>query len=863
MIDTIRSTIESNMVAADLPILELLVTADRYRGVNIRLVSTSFEGMPDDARRAVALKGIDLSQLEWIDLLTPEEREWSAPLPLTFSSETLPLWPEALAKLDVGSPDSVATLEDTRIQAPLRATFYSLRGGVGRTTALAYTARILASRGRRVVCVDMDLEAPGLAALLGVEDQVGPDRGVVHALYDMDQRLPVDLSRHLIRVSEEAELYCMPAGLPSADYARRLRSLDPEAWYREDDNVFARFYGDLASNLPFVPDVILTDARTGITSINAPLLFHLSDVVMVVFFPHPQAKLGNAAISNALQRAETFRSVPGAAVSPDVRFVVSPVPAGRSGDAGKRLRNRALQWISEWLDVGRPGNAATVETDVSHFVGYRESVAFSDATDSNSEEWRPYHPIADWVESVLPAAIGSVPSITTASSRASVLEELNFSPGTAEEQSDFLSTFVETDLAKRALAPDVPLVLGRKGTGKTALFRRLAEGGQTNPIIVTAPSALRAQREWLLAAYGFKAVETVLGAARASWSEFWAVYTLVALRAADISDFVVNERLQPIFDTRTTSEVGTVELIQHAFSIPNVALYAADSLKKYDQVARAKLVLLFDGLDTGFGPSDDDRRRRQAALEGLFVFFADVADTLRNIKCKFLLREDLWRELRFENKSHFFGRSVALRWSDQAAFFRVALKQALRSEAFRALLPAHLETSSFDRWSDTDVFDAWNVLVAERMKGSKTAFTRNWVWNRLADANDDHSPRYLLQLMRLAVDYEKRSRGVGSDGSVIRPRTFIEVLPAVSDAALSALRDEEFPELQSFLQKLTQVGRTPVDWIDLRDVDQNSLNLAQEVGIIGVYEEGEEHVERYKVPELFRHGLKMTRKGQA
>src|SRR6266404_2769057 len=41
-------------------------------------------------------------------------------------------------------------------------TFYSYRGGSGRTMTAANVAWILASNGRRVLAVDWDLEAPGL-----------------------------------------------------------------------------------------------------------------------------------------------------------------------------------------------------------------------------------------------------------------------------------------------------------------------------------------------------------------------------------------------------------------------------------------------------------------------------------------------------------------------------------------------------------------------------------------------------------------------------------------------------------------------------------------------------------------------------
>ena len=41
-------------------------------------------------------------------------------------------------------------------------TFYSYKGGTGRTMAMANVAWIIASNGKRVLAVDWDLESPGL-----------------------------------------------------------------------------------------------------------------------------------------------------------------------------------------------------------------------------------------------------------------------------------------------------------------------------------------------------------------------------------------------------------------------------------------------------------------------------------------------------------------------------------------------------------------------------------------------------------------------------------------------------------------------------------------------------------------------------
>ncbi|MFM6221196.1 MAG: KGGVGR-motif variant AAA ATPase, partial [Dolichospermum sp.] len=55
---------------------------------------------------------------------------------------------------------------------PAVVTFFSFKGGVGRTTALVATALTLARNGHRVAIVDLDLEAPGLSTVFSQENLV-------------------------------------------------------------------------------------------------------------------------------------------------------------------------------------------------------------------------------------------------------------------------------------------------------------------------------------------------------------------------------------------------------------------------------------------------------------------------------------------------------------------------------------------------------------------------------------------------------------------------------------------------------------------------------------------------------------------
>jgi len=311
-------------------------------------------------------------------------------------------------------------------------------------------------------------------------------------------------------------------------------------------------------------------------------------------------------------------------------------------------------------------------------------------------------------------------------------------------------------------------------------------------------------------------------------------------------------------------ETDTVTLLDGLFATPRMSLAATDWFAAFDRATGGTFLLLFDALDTGFGNSEKERERRREAIEGLCALLIQQTDSL-HIKFKVVLREDIWRKLRFENKSHLFGRYVTLDWSDQTAYYKIVLKQALRSRTFIEVLRAAdnpIDMSRLDEWADREVVLAWNLLVGERMKGEKTAFTRNWVWNRLADANDDHTPRYLLQLFKeVAVREGIEQKRTPYDRSILRPRAFIQSLPAVSTQALDALR-EEYPELDPLLEKLKEIGRTPVASDELAALT-DLLKLGLEVGLIGIYEGTEDRVERYRVPEIYRYALNMTRKGQA
>lgn len=876
----IRVRIEQNLRANRITPQDLRIQSHPYGGWMIYVIAEQFAGHSPLSRRQMALRGLDPEDIEWADLLTPDEARWAAPPPTTANEVQLPLWPQALARGQLQHENEetditfASDLEDD-LPPPVVVTFYSYRGGVGRTTALAHVARILAARGHTVICIDMDLEAPSLSTILGSPVPSDTGKDIVHLLQALEQGELVELPRFLQPVEGIDNLYVIPGGIPSPDYARRLRLLDPTAWYTEDDdrNPLRLLIERLGNDLRFTPDVVLIDARTGISEISAPLLFDLSDLAVLVFFPNEVSRLGTRVLVDAILASRNRRRLDRSqrALTPDVRFVVGPLPATRIAEVHDRYRNRALEWVAQWMRPvnmqRREGREPVLEGDITHFVPYSEQLA---TMESLREAYVPvlYEQVSDWVERLIPSwepASGSAAKDIPGTLKKQILRELTFPSGIAEAErdADFAAGFVETELTKRASDEAVLVVLGRKGSGKTALFRRIVAGPRGIP--VHAPDRLK--EPWMLDSAGFRSAERVLHRYSADWSVFWLLYTSVAVSRYLDKITGQGERYGD-FPHPTTRE-GVLAMLEGCLRDDMGAPSLGEWFLRLDRRLTEPVVAVFDGLDTGFGLEQGWEKRRIEALNGLMQSVLEWEARLSNVRFKVLLRTDLWRRLTFSNKSHYYGRFVTLDWNDRASFFKVVLKQALRSPNFRELLKSHAEFGPVvdvpvEDWSEERLFAAWAVLVGERMKGGKTAFTRNWVWNRLADANGARAPRYLLQLLREVTEWE-RTEEVSSPypKSVLRPRGFIESLGRVSEQAVEAIQ-EEYPELGGLLKQLEAVGRTPLLAEELESVNEGMVVLAQEAGILGAYEVSEGgRVIRYFVPEIYRVGLSMRRPGQA
>jgi hypothetical protein len=170
-----------------------------------------------------------------------------------------------------------------------RVVFFSIKGGVGRSTALAATAWTLAQAGKRVLVLDLDLESPGLScSLLPLERQ--PTFGITDWLVEDLVDNADEVFESMIATSDlshDGEIYVAPAhGADPGEYVSKLgRVWMPKAGPNGSLETWSARLQRLLTKLEarVQPDVVLIDSRAGIDEVASTCVTDLGANLVLLF----------------------------------------------------------------------------------------------------------------------------------------------------------------------------------------------------------------------------------------------------------------------------------------------------------------------------------------------------------------------------------------------------------------------------------------------------------------------------------------------------------------------------------------------------------------------------------------------------
>ncbi len=171
-------------------------------------------------------------------------------------------------------------------------TFYSYKGGVGRTLALANTAKRLSEFKKKICILDFDLEAPGLHLKFPELKQKKENKlGIVDYMYEYITKgfPPSSLKPYTsiidFRNNYQSNIHIITAGRTNnVDYWNKLSSLNWNKLFYEPESQGVSFFIDLKEKIKkeFEPDYLLIDSRTGISEVSSISLSLLADEIVLM-----------------------------------------------------------------------------------------------------------------------------------------------------------------------------------------------------------------------------------------------------------------------------------------------------------------------------------------------------------------------------------------------------------------------------------------------------------------------------------------------------------------------------------------------------------------------------------------------------
>lgn len=243
------------------------------------------------------------------------------------------------------------------------AVAFSIKGGVGRTTAFALWAWALARAGKSVVLVDLDLEAPGIAGLLLSEDRL-PDYGLVDWLIEaLNGQANEALARDCLVDCDlggdtPGRIQVLPAfGKRTSEYVSKLGRVYMPTFVPET----GRFLGlaerllmllDQLSKLSDRPDLVMLDSRAGLHDIGSAAVTRLGAETFIFARDDYQSW---QAYQQLFEHLSHSRGVTVGMYDDDLRWRLKMV--GAQIDATESAKSRFMEasyrvWSDELYDLG-------------------------------------------------------------------------------------------------------------------------------------------------------------------------------------------------------------------------------------------------------------------------------------------------------------------------------------------------------------------------------------------------------------------------------------------------------------------------------------------------------------------------------
>lgn len=609
-------------------------------------------------------------------------------------------------------------------------TFYSYKGGMGRTTTMVAYAISLAVKenslkNKTVVIIDCDLEAPGYLNFFDLSKhqglKSGKKNGLVEFISDaqfVSNPEDLDLNDYIINVGLDNKnnfafnnldnIWLVPAGnlnegysdLESGadrnDYLEGLAKINLSSVQSVIDNFNLLF--DKIEGLN--PDVILIDSRTGFNDIFGTAALYLSSCVVGFFGFSRQTQPGLIHLLKEYNKPSS---------SFDLKLVFSILPE----DVKEEWIEERKKPILELINYTGAENKDKPSLLYLHRNSLLEKIGTGDEQ-SDSEfvkliqgkKFNDYNLLFERINNLffkkesLRQYTSNTPAIHLRNAVLKHLKEaLKNVSNFAEETLINEEQFFYRECMKSLFDPKKFLIQGYKGTGKTYLYKALAnkeiasniqrwaelkDDNIYDPIFVnilpTNESSL------VFDSIMYSSIEEP----DYYFNTFWQIYTWNRILLCSEFESIRNQSelkdyVQELTGTGYANEalVRIDELIRRGIKTLITVEKDIAQINEWLRANNKRLFVLYDRLDTCINPL-----RWNKAVSPLINYWRNNCESFSNISPKIFVRTDLFKQIEGTNTERLVNNIIHIEWSIGEVFgffFKQIFSNKEASDAYWAI----------------------------------------------------------------------------------------------------------------------------------------------------------------------------------
>ena len=694
-------------------------------------------------------------------------------------------------------------------------TFYSYKGGVGRTTSLITFANYYAyHHKKKIVILDFDFEAPGFTNYFDFSlDALENKNGVLEYILDKEaSKEKPDLFRnYIIEVSKEysgdGSIYVMPSGnlfgqenLES--YIEALARID----INSTDTITNQILGLINDiNETINPDVILIDSRTGFNDVFGFLINRISNTIVGLFEGNKQTEPGMKLFLNEIYKEEDKNSINAILVNSLVHK--DSGYSKRLKEFSKNVNDYLIEltdenYAPEIFDLRKSnilGNLGTIEDDKDDYFEF-----IKESTPSDYQKF--FDKVIESIEfkkkdnepnEIIPVVESNdsqnklIAQFSIEELKNNLLTKIHENyPENYAEDIVYNNNFLNKQFYFRKSMEDIFnfdkfLLIGTKGTGKTAFFSALKSNDFVDNLrkkanknkskfqvidIISLKQDKNKEKYFEVKNFNQKNIEDK----EFFYKRFWTIYILNSiLLDKDKIKYTVSKEISKNLPQKMIGSVENKNLFEKIIYNDKEFILIENELEKINihiKKSNLNLMITFDQLDYIVKP----------ALWSEVV--SPLIDYCRSIpyfqiQPKLFLRRDLFNKLtNLTNKKALNTKSINLEWSKEeifAFFFKLVFAHT-KDEFFRIMekyndfktpvinrIKKQINKTNSYNQINLDVFLIETLVEtffgkypvpSNRYNNDNYAPSFDWFYDSLADANGTISLRPFLDLIKFAID---------------------------------------------------------------------------------------------------------------